>query len=130
MPSLSLSLSLYPTDLFILWLDLAWIIDYIFDMTGETFSYFVFPLLIKLYIIHYTLLYCVLPLYIKCQYLLSFLLTLNILISTSATSSSLRYYYYCLYHYHFNKQASWEREQEWCHAIFFFFFNEFCLLKW
>ena len=25
-------------------------------------------------------------------------------------------------HYHLNKRASWEREQEWCHAIFFFFF--------
>ena len=24
-------------------------------------------------------------------------------------------------HYHLNKRASWEREQEWCHAIFVFF---------
>ena len=75
-------------------------------------SYFVFPLLIKLYTIYYTLLSCVLPLFIKCYYLSSFFLTLNILISTSATSSSsLRYYYYCLCHYLLNN-----------YAIFFFFF--------
>ena len=74
-------------------------------------AYLVFPLLIKVYIIHYTLVSCILPLFIKCYYLLSFFLTLNILISTSATSSSLRYYYYCLCHYLLNN-----------HAIFFFFF--------